>query len=290
MQDIQAGLVAVKTLSEEQKTEITALQLRCEQAEGLRLVLYQEPPRQPDTTAQFLYYQDNRLVGFVCLEGIQTPEVTVMVHPGYRRRGIGYILLQAAITEVQQRGLNRFLLVCEEASHSGIAFTQAAGAQYRFSEHAMQVALADFQRPGPPRYDLHKRPATLEDLDILTHILAAAFKDDVDETREQVLRELQDQHSRAQFYLWYLGDEALGCLKITRIESEGYIHAFAVHPRWQGKGIGRQILSDAVRQIFDEKHETANLEVETDNDGALGLYTSCGFHRITSYRYYRINV
>lgn len=290
MDQKQSGLVAVDTLSDDLKAEITALQQRCEQEEGLRLVLYLEPPRQPNTTAQFLYYQDNRLIGFICLDGMQTPEVALMVHPGYRRRGIGYILFQAAITEARRRGLNRLLLVCEEASRSGLAFAQALGAQYRFSEHAMQVALADFQHPGTPAHALQKRPATEQDLEILTKILAAAFKDDEAETREQVTRELDDQHSHAQFYLWQSGGEIIGCLKMTRIESEGYIHAFAVLPIWQGKGYGRQILLDATAQLFDEKHATVNLEVETDNEGALGLYKSCGFNVTTSYRYYRVNV
>ena len=61
----------------------------------------------------------------------------------------------------------------------------------------------------------------------------------------------------------------------------------ASHPERRGHGLGRTVTRAALRWAASRGAERAWLQVETDNDAALGLYGSLGF--IEAYRYhYRV--
>lgn len=61
-----------------------------------------------------------------------------------------------------------------------------------------------------------------------------------------------------------------------------YIHHMAVAPEQQNKGIGRQLLLEAV-SIARVKGYQAKLEVHNTNDAARHLYASCGFSDLDGY-------
>ena len=71
--------------------------------------------------------------------------------------------------------------------------------------------------------------------------------------------------------------------------SDGFINGLAVLPQYQGRGFGRQILSDAVDGLISRGRESVKIEVQTDNEGALGLYESAGFEKSVTYAYYRVD-
>src|SRR5579872_6831033 len=87
----------------------------------------------------YLYYEDGKLVGYLFLKrhGTTKKEVTGMVHPDYRRRGIFSTLLAAAREECKQQQVQKLVLICEDRSASGQAFVAASRASYDFSEHKM---------------------------------------------------------------------------------------------------------------------------------------------------------
>jgi len=66
------------------------------------------------------------------------------------------------------------------------------------------------------------------------------------------------------------------------------VYGFAVDPARQGRGIGRDVLRRVCHQLRREGVGTIGLEVEVDNDSALGLYTSLGFVRVTTEDYFAV--
>ena len=60
-------------------------------------------------------------------------------------------------------------------------------------------------------------------------------------------------------------------------EHTGEIHIVAVHPDFQGHGIGRQIVVEALWYLTGVGCTTAMLYVDTVNESALALYQSLGF-------------
>lgn len=60
------------------------------------------------------------------------------------------------------------------------------------------------------------------------------------------------------------------------VEHHELVHLF-VDPDHAGRGIGRQLLADAERRIFDAGHDTAELHTMFGNEPAIGLYVSAGW-------------
>ena len=62
------------------------------------------------------------------------------------------------------------------------------------------------------------------------------------------------------------------------------IHTIGVDPAYQGRGIGRRMMTD----LLTDADSVVYLEVRTDNPTAIALYTSLGFATVgLRKRYYR---
>jgi [ribosomal protein S18]-alanine N-acetyltransferase len=79
-----------------------------------------------------------------------------------------------------------------------------------------------------------------------------------------------------------------GIARLGRHEPFEYeIHTIGVDPEYQGRGIGRRLLDEVLGHAGDG---VVFLEVRTDNDPAIGLYTSSGFVVVgLRKRYYRVS-
>src|ERR1700693_2014809 len=93
------GTLPRSRLTDDERDAIASLTALCNAHEGLDLKVVVGLPR-PEASAQagdFLYSLDGRLVGYCSLDSSvgPTPELCGMVHPDYRRRGIGRALLNA---------------------------------------------------------------------------------------------------------------------------------------------------------------------------------------------------
>jgi mycothiol synthase len=59
--------------------------------------------------------------------------------------------------------------------------------------------------------------------------------------------------------------------------AEGQIEPIGVHPDYQGHGLGRALLLDALDRMRERGATVAHIESYTDNDPARGLYESIGY-------------
>jgi ribosomal-protein-alanine N-acetyltransferase len=101
------------------------------------------------------------------------------------------------------------------------------------------------------------------------------------------LAELEAKHNH---YVAARADDKLvgygGIARLGRKKPYEYeIHTIGVDAAYQGKGIGRQLLTALLEYA---NGGTIFLEVRTDNDAAVSLYESVGFVRVgMRRRYYR---
>jgi len=242
----------------------------------------------------YLYYADGRLVGYLFLKrnGTAQKEVTGIVHPDYRRRGIFSTLLAAAREECKQQHVQTLFLVCEELSPSGQAFIAASGARHDFSEHKM--ALGTFHESNSFDDRLAFQQADMSDLDALVTIIVEGWERSQYEVREAVAFNLQEP-SCSVYIARFGGDELscgepIGCLRIYDFAHEIGIYGFVVRPAYRGRGYGRQMLEEAIRAIQSQSQKSIMLEVDTSNTSALNLYRSCGFEVTRTYGYYAIDL
>ena len=234
---------------------------------------------------QFLYYENGGLVGFLTLFISREPEASLVVHPGHRRRGIGTALLQSVKNSCKDRGVNRFLLVCEDKSVSGKAFVEHVGAQYLFSEYRMKLQKASL--PNPQQLgQLKLERASVQDTALLSALLAQSFNDSAEDNARRLTQDIH--RSTHRFYLAKLDEKAVGCLGVTGHELRVYVIAFGVLPEYRGRGFGRWMLTHIANNLVREDWKEILIEVRTDNLKALSLYRSCGFMEVTSYNYYSV--
>jgi ribosomal protein S18 acetylase RimI-like enzyme len=82
--------------------------------------------------------------------------------------------------------------------------------------------------------------------------------------------------------------QIVGHVRITLDGAVGGVYGFVVEAARRGQGIGRDVLRRVCRQLRADGAERVALEVEVDNEHALGLYTSLGFRPVTTEDYYRL--
>jgi ribosomal protein S18 acetylase RimI-like enzyme len=211
-----------------------------------------------------------------------------MVHPDYRQRGIFRTLLDAAIEEGRARNVQQFILVNEQSSRSGRAFLHSTRAVLSESEHEMFLARMPERQTFDESLIVHK--AEQSDIDAIVKVQSASFANPEEVTRKRALQCMQ--HPDLTYFLAVFGEEELGChepvgsFRLGNGETSVGIYAFGVHPDYQGRGYGRQILEDAIYIIRAGSRKTIMLDVDVENDRAIRLYRSCGFEIRTTYNYY----
>ncbi len=284
------GVFKSQGLTQAELTEIKALADVCNAYEGLDLKLnWNTLQRRPENeTNDFLYYEDGMLVGYLALFSFnsQEGEISGMVYPPARRKGIFTTLFRAAQQECQRRGLPTLLLIVEHVSQSGKAFAEAQGALYRNSEYKM--ALEEAKSPAPFDNRLLFRLAKPEEAQTLAHITAISF--DIPEQEVDWYTASKIQKPTNRHYIATLDEEYVGKIDVTFEEHEVFIIGFGVLPPYRGRGYGRQMLARTIQEILTTGQYQIVLEVATENKNALSLYQSCGFRETSSYDYYTLHV
>jgi ribosomal protein S18 acetylase RimI-like enzyme len=286
------GLFRKRVLAKQDIEEIRSLAELCDQHEQLHMRISWSAlsSREGDEVCDMLYYLDGHLVGYMVLDGVgegSECEITGMVHPAYRRRGIFTTLLRAAQEDCARHSIPHAILVCERSSVSGQAFVQSVGAFLELSEHEMW--LTNFQERGMFDDRLSFKQATLEDLDALVKVQAESFGVPEILSRQSIVHRLKEPACRV--FLARFGGSEVECgesVGLLRLQDEGGsvgIYGFGVMPDYQGRGYGRQMLEEAIRLVRSEGDSPIMLDVETTNERALGLYLSCGFEIKTTYDY-----
>jgi ribosomal protein S18 acetylase RimI-like enzyme len=240
--------------------------------------------RPADGVHDLLCWDGDRLLGFLGIYGFsrKQPELTGMVDPEARRRGIGRALFDAALPICREQHKRRLLLVVPRSSPGGHDLARAYGMSFDHSEHALTLR----ERPEPARSDgrIRLRAATTDDIPLLSRLYDDAFHDGghVDPSR------LASDHSRTLLVL--RENQAVGTVALAQDGARGAIHAFVVGSEWRGRGIGGEALRRACLELFDAGAVHVDLEVEVGNDGALGLYTALGFELQATDDYYALTI
>lgn len=281
-------LSPVSGLSDADLAAIADLERRVTDHDGGRLKLEWGVLRERSgTQVDDLIWRDGaRAAGFLGFYsfGSADLELTGMVDPPARRAGVATALLDAAIPIARQRGFADALLVVPRSSAAGRAFALARGGVLEHSEHFMSLGDTPTADPLDPRLTL--RPATAADAGEVGRLLEAGFGSGRSDPAE-----LFDPDRSAERTLLIERDGLnIGTARVARDGPTAGIYGLVVDPPHQGKGVGRDVLNRLCRQLRDDGVEQVTLEVEVNNEHALGLYLSVGFAPRTTEDYYRVGL
>lgn len=262
---------------------IAALERRVIEVDGGRLKLEwgRLRGRSGDRVEDLLWWEGDRLVGFLGIYGFETlPELAGMVDPDARRRGIGTALLDAAISLCRDRGALRPLLIVPRASPTGRRLALRCGGVLDHSEHALVLSGDPITGPHGP---VGLRRATVADIPLISRLVELGFGGPAP---DDLASRLDSTYERT--VIVELDGSAVGTLRFRHDAEGARIYAFVIDPAWRGRGIGRAALGRACEQLRAEGTGWIGLEVDAENDRALTLYTSVGFTPIATEDYFAL--
>ena len=281
------NIVLAHGLTPENLIEIKTLEDICNSLEPLNMKLNWESleARPKDQINDLLIYDDSLLVGFMGLYSFgnnsKEVEITGMVHPSYRRKGIFQSLFDLTIKEHLPEQTENILLITERSSEAGISFAKKQNANYSFSEYKMKYDVNYSVNLTNSNVTLRK--AEEKDFNNVLFVNAQNIGVEVEYFDSSYLRKIYDQT-----FVIEINKKCIGKICIFQNESEGFFFGFNILEEYRGNGYGKETLNLAITMLLEKNITDIQLEVETKNMNALTIYKDCGFVDTTIYDYYEI--
>lgn len=269
-------IIPITKLTEGEIIEILGLRQLCGQRQGINIPFGGEFLRSLDKpgVGAFEVLKRERIIGFAYFYSFikEEAEGTVFADPIEDRRAICSSLVNATIAECQRRGHERVLLMNDRGFPAGADFLIANGGKLAFSEHRM-LATCDRVVPG---HHVDLREVGNDDAGLRAVKLACSG----------IFHSKPDQRR----YLASFEGKTVGKVDVYADGTTSELTGLCVIPELRGKGHGRAILLDIVDVLRAEGPRIIALDVQTDNDIALGLYLKAGFRRAFTIDYYAMTL
>ena len=128
--------------------------------------------------------------------------------------------------------------------------------------------------------------ATEEDVDALANLHRAAFPAEGEHWGDGSFRELLREPTvfaiKAVHLMHGNGAELAprGFVLVREVAGDAEILTIGIHPACQGRGIGRLLLEEVLRELYARRAVSLFLEVAADNSAAIRLYRRLGFEEV----------
>ncbi len=243
--ETDGGMATPDGLSMEQVNQVRALATASEARDGYsmeaRLNLGTLETRPEGSVSDVLWHESGRLVGFAGMRSRGDPsevEATFLVHPEFRRKGVGRRMVRVVVRECQKHEVKRLLIVVPRQSREGTAFAATMGTLHSRSEYTMDLDVKRISLLEGIHDPVELRPAGAADVPVMAAIAASAFAEPVHEEEQALVRLMKDPARMT--YLATQDGRPVGVIQSA--VSDG--HAFIVH--------------FAVRQTCKDGHRAAD--------------------------------
>jgi ribosomal protein S18 acetylase RimI-like enzyme len=241
----------------------------------------------PGMKSLFLYYDDNKLISLllIFMPTAKEAEISAYTLPGYRRKGYFRKLLKEASEELKKYKQLDLLFVCESQSKDGKKAINKLGGKLSFTEHSLKLkgSLSGMEKQQFSQIKL--QVAGLKDLEAIVVLSRQVFNCDYEDAESLRTKSLE-ANNRTQ-YIAILDDELIGMGAVSFESDEASIFGFGISPQYQGRGLGKELLTLILRELKKKNIQNVTIEVNSGNKNAFNLYLKCGFKIETSYDYYR---
>lgn len=228
------------------------------------------------------YNEQDQLSGILSaidLFGLNTYEWSVIVHPQYRRKGIGTSLVKGFINALDERGAVGDMALSFN-NHEGHKFLQKIGYEYSSSEATLRAKA----QLGTLSKDIHVRPFENQDADTLIQLMHNGFGDMPEETEELIA--FNTTTLGRQIFIVEFNRQIVATVCLVENEKGIWVTAFTVEHSFRGQGIGTAILQWVKNYTVKKQRSTVLLDVEMDNLKALNVYINAGFSPLHQVDYF----
>jgi ribosomal protein S18 acetylase RimI-like enzyme len=280
------NIVGRGRLSAEDRSSIERLRHVCEAFEPLDLKLEVDEADHLDRPIHFLAVAGSELVGYAGMTAGDEAEVCGMVHPEWRRAGMGAQLLLAVLVAARDLERDSILLICEDAAPVAIEWMRRAGATLESAERRMVAHLAPAANPRVGSDDsIVVRTPTEADRRAVIALLhdGSTHHQPIDADDDP----LEDQAGEVRLVATQ-GGSVIGTLRLIDGARRSMIYGLVIDPERRGQRLGTRVLALVLAQLRAEGVTEVGLEVDPDNTPAVRLYEGFGFETVTTYRYLRM--
>jgi len=234
-----SALVAV---DDGEQARIAAFVSECEKLDGTSACFQQEVVvvSESGKPSFVVCHHQRALAGVLSVFSVVADEVelSVCVHPSFRRKGIATHLVYQAMARLSALGVKRFLLVCDADSHEGVAFLMSCEGQPHHTEYSLRFDTDHRWTILPQRLQI--RRAGSGDIGGLVSIVSKAFGD-AREDVEGFIRSSMEWPTR-EVYVGLVDDVCVATASIGHDdESTASINMVAVAPEVQSKGYATEL-------------------------------------------------
>jgi ribosomal protein S18 acetylase RimI-like enzyme len=271
--------IQVQKLTERQLQELKILAFECKEIDGNSIPFYAhlltEERVLPST---FLYYEDHKLIGFLSAFFFyeNACEVSLMIAPAKRKKGIARKLLRELLPLLDSEGIDSLIFSIVEGIDK--SWLELHHFQYQNTEYEMQRNSTQPVRIN--RHSLRIRDANEADIPALCSIDFLCFPNQPLSLSTRLFQIVHD--SNYSLIAAELGDALIGKAQIHWQEDKARLTDIGIIPTQQGKGLGTELMSYCINHAISSGKYNLLLDVETNNQNALRLYTNLGFSSTNS--------
>lgn len=259
------------------------------------------PSFQPATDL-FLAEGDQRLVGSasVFLEpGLGRALLDGLVHPLYRRKGIGTDLMEHAIKYARTVGIKAAQISIPETNLA--AKKMLIGVGFRFFRHFIgyRLDLATTMLPDITAGEYVFRRLQSGEEEELTAIQNRSFADTWGfnaNTREEIAYRINSSSCTPENVIMvYRADRSVGYCwtrifqtgSSTQTIKKGEIHMLGIDPDFRRQSIGSNVLTAGLSYLKHQEVQIVELMADSEMPAALALYESAGFKKFMRTEWYQ---
>lgn len=237
--------------------------------------------------AFFLYYEGENLLGLLTVYADDGgAELAILVHPNYRRQGIGYQLY----AEFQEK--------TKSYPISSVTFQTERVFLKKNPDFAANLGLVEspdtetwMGRNQEPyqfseRTDVSVCLAEVSHLEAIAELQAQAFHEE-DEGLEIPLRYARQalENDDSRLYILLKGEQVVASCTIDLSSANNYLYGLAVYENLRGQGLGSYLVKTIVNDLIKVNDKSFQIAVEDANVGAKKLYEKIGFMKQTQVVY-----
>ncbi len=280
------NIVGSARLSSEQRLSIERLGRVCEASAPLDLKLELDEADHLDRPIHFLAVAAGELAGYGAITAGGEAEVCGMVHPAWRRSGVGRELLLAVLGAARDLQRNSILVICEDAAPWAIDWMRRAGATLESAERRMvaQLSPAGIGAGGDDAAIALRTPTEADRAALMTLLREGSSLDQPTEPDDDPLEE----HPGEVRLVGTEGGIVIGTLRVTESARRSMIYGLVIDKDRRGQRLGTRVLEVLLNRLRTQGIAEVGLEVDPDNTPAVRLYERFGFQTVTTYRYLRL--
>jgi ribosomal protein S18 acetylase RimI-like enzyme len=281
-------LVKVVQLNSKELQQLKKLYEECLAVDGFASKIYWNiiVNRINTTPYEYLYYVDDKLVGYVGLMVFkyEEAELTPLVHPDFRRRGIFKKLHAEAAQHIKNMIIPAYLIPCDKRAEVAKIIVNKWKGVACHHEHKLCFNKDKWIKKTTDA-GLKYRRAKQRDVPNMATLDNAAFGTDFSAMFKRLKESLNEDFRK----IWVASYKGIDVAKIhvRRDLFENYIHDVCVMPSYQNKRFGTAFFQYILNELVANKTPNLVMDVKGGNTSALRLYEANGFEEMAYYTYYK---